>query len=76
MIHNHPSGDPTPSEEDKYATKQIEKAGELIGVKLHDHIIIGQGKYASVFDEKVRDACAIDRPQFMVAEFDDRERER
>ena len=52
LIHNHPSGDPTPSEDDLAATEQIEKAGELIGVKLIDHIIIGSGRHASLRDMK------------------------
>ena len=50
LIHNHPSGDPTPSEDDMSATEQIEKAGELIGVKLIDHIIIGSGRHVSLRD--------------------------
>ena len=48
LIHNHPSGDPTPSDDDIAATAQMEKAGELIGVKLIDHIIIGCGRHASL----------------------------
>ena len=50
LIHNHPSGDPTPSEDDIYATKQIEQCGELIGIKVIDHIIIGQGRFTSLRD--------------------------
>lgn len=42
MVHNHPSGDPTPSQEDIELTKRIKKAGELLGVNLLDHIIIGK----------------------------------
>lgn len=41
LIHNHPSGDTTPSQEDIHATKRIKDAGQLLGVKLIDHIIIG-----------------------------------
>ena len=48
LVHNHPSGDPTPSDDDLFATAQIEKAGELIGVKLIDHIIIGSGRHTSL----------------------------
>jgi DNA repair protein RadC len=47
MVHNHPSGDPTPSIQDKRVTKVIEKAGELMDILLTDHIIIGQNKYYS-----------------------------
>jgi DNA repair protein RadC len=50
LIHNHPSGDPTPSDDDITATEQIEKAGEMIGVKLIDHIIIGCGRHVSLRD--------------------------
>ena len=53
VVHNHPSGDPTPSEDDLKATDQIEKAGELIGVKLIDHIIIGSGRHVSLRDMNV-----------------------
>ena len=53
LIHNHPSGDPSPSKDDIEATKQIEKAGTLIGVKLIDHIIIGSGRHASLRDMNV-----------------------
>ena len=53
VIHNHPSGDPTPSKDDLAATDQIEKAGEMIGVKLIDHIIIGSGRHVSLRDMNV-----------------------
>ena len=41
LIHNHPSGDTTPSREDIRATERIKQAGEMLGIKLIDHIIIG-----------------------------------
>ena len=41
LVHNHPSGDPTPSREDIEITKRLKEAGEILGVKLLDHIIIG-----------------------------------
>jgi len=56
LVHNHPSGDPTPSKDDLYATEQIEKAGELIGVKLIDHIIIGGCRHVSLRDMNVINA--------------------
>ena len=46
-IHNHPSGDPYPSSEDKKLTESLDKAGEVLGIPLMDHIIIGDGKYYS-----------------------------
>lgn len=48
LLHNHPSGDPTPSREDIQITGTIKKAGELIGIGLMDHIIIGDNKYISL----------------------------
>lgn len=40
-IHNHPSGDPTPSVEDRDVTRRLQRAGELLGIPLADHVIIG-----------------------------------
>jgi len=48
MVHNHPSGDPSPSSEDISITARIAEAGKLIGIELVDHIIIGDGKYISM----------------------------
>ena len=42
LFHNHPSGDPTPSDEDIAVTKRLVKAGELLGIPILDHIILGQ----------------------------------
>jgi len=53
VIHNHPSGDPNPSREDINVTKRIEKAGELLGIALLDHIIIGDQRYISFKEEKL-----------------------
>lgn len=46
LVHNHPSGDCEPSEYDKALTKRVEKAGVLLGVRLYDHVIIGEGHYS------------------------------
>lgn len=46
LIHNHPSGDITPSEADMNATTRMKKAGDLMNIKLADHIIIGNGYYS------------------------------
>lgn len=48
MVHNHPSGDPSPSSEDTAITARIAEAGRLIGIELVDHIIIGDGRYISM----------------------------
>lgn len=42
MVHNHPSGDPTPSAADIEMTKEVQEAGEKLGIRLHDHVIIGR----------------------------------
>ncbi|MEY8516083.1 DNA repair protein RadC [Lachnospiraceae bacterium 29-84] len=47
LLHNHPSGDPCPSEADKRVTKRVEDCGALMGIALADHIIIGDNKYIS-----------------------------
>lgn len=51
ILHNHPSGDPTPSREDIHSTKRLKEAGNLVGIKLMDHIIIGDNKYISLGEE-------------------------
>lgn len=53
LIHNHPSGDPSPSGEDRLMTKRVLKAGELVGISLLDHIIIGDHRYFSFREEGV-----------------------
>lgn len=50
LIHNHPSGNPEPSEADIAITKKIHAAGELIDIHLSDHIIIGNGCYVSLLE--------------------------
>lgn len=47
-LHNHPSGDPTPSREDIEVTKRLVECGKIIGIDLLDHIIIGEQKYVSL----------------------------
>ncbi len=53
LMHNHPSGDPTPSREDLLTTKRILDAGALIGIELLDHIIIGNNCYISFREEGI-----------------------
>ena len=48
LLHNHPSGDPTPSKEDVLITRRIQEAGRLIDVELLDHIVIGDNCYVSL----------------------------
>lgn len=51
VLHNHPSGDPTPSKEDLQITSRLKNAGEVIGIPLLDHIIVGDGVYKSLKEE-------------------------
>ncbi len=51
LIHNHPSGNPSPSEEDLRITKQLVEAGRLLGIKVYDHIILAGESYRSLADE-------------------------
>ncbi len=51
LIHNHPSGDPQPSNEDINITHRLVEVGNLVGIKVLDHIIIGDNRYIS-FKEK------------------------
>ncbi len=47
VVHNHPSGDPTPSADDRAVTTQLVAAGRLLDIPVHDHVIVGRGRYAS-----------------------------
>ena len=53
VVHNHPSGDPTPSPEDVRLTGQLVEAGKLLDVEVIDHIVIGQGTYVSMRERKL-----------------------
>lgn len=53
LVHNHPSGDPEPSSEDIETTGRLVRAGEILGIKVIDHIIIGDGRYLSLREKGV-----------------------
>lgn len=53
LIHNHPSGDPQPSSEDLSITRRLKEAGELLGVRILDHLVVGDGTYYSFADQGV-----------------------
>ena len=53
VLHNHPSGDPTPSLEDIRVTRDIREAGDLLDISLLDHIIIGDGRFVSMKERKL-----------------------
>src|SRR5256886_938454 len=48
LLHNHPSGDPTPSREDVRLTRQLVECARLLDLRLHDHVVIGRGRYVSL----------------------------
>ena len=48
VVHNHPSGDPTPSPEDVRLTEMLVQAGKLLDIEVLDHLIIGQGRFISL----------------------------
>jgi len=48
LVHNHPSGDPTPSREDREITCRLKEAGDLLGIRVLDHVIIGQETFVSL----------------------------
>ncbi|HUP51976.1 MAG TPA: DNA repair protein RadC [Longimicrobiales bacterium] len=51
LVHNHPSGDPTPSAEDRAVTRQLAEAGRAVGIPVLDHVVVGRGAYTSLADE-------------------------
>lgn len=51
FVHNHPSGDPSPSEEDRALTARLVAAGEVLGIQVLDHLIVGDGRYTSFADQ-------------------------
>jgi DNA repair protein RadC len=51
FLHNHPSGDPTPSAEDRRLTDRLVTAGDVLGIRVLDHMVIGDGRYVSFADE-------------------------
>jgi len=52
LVHNHPSGDPSPSKNDFRATDRIYEAADIMGIELLDHIVIGDNKFESIFAKK------------------------
>ncbi|MBP2653279.1 MAG: repair protein RadC [Firmicutes bacterium] len=53
LVHNHPSGDPSPSREDITLTKKLMEAGSLLDISVVDHVIIGDGKYVSLVEQGI-----------------------
>jgi DNA repair protein RadC len=63
VAHHHPSGDHTPSPEDRRVTERINKAGELLGISCLDHLVIGGTRFFSFADGITRDLPRVQRPQ-------------
>ena len=53
LLHNHPSGDPSPSQNDISITRRVKELGEFLGITLVDHIIIGDNSYVSLNEENL-----------------------
>jgi DNA repair protein RadC len=53
LLHNHPSGDPTPSREDVRLTRQLVECARLLDLRIHDHIIVGHGTYVSLAEKGI-----------------------
>jgi DNA repair protein RadC len=53
LVHNHPSGDPTPSAEDRAVTKQLAQAGRTVGIPVVDHVVVGAGRFVSLAEQGV-----------------------
>lgn len=62
LIHNHPTGDPTPSKQDIVFTQNVEQASNILGIQLLDHIVIGNRNYVSIFSERAK-IKSIDEPK-------------
>ncbi len=48
LVHNHPSGDPTPSDEDIELTKRLIQVTKMLEIEMIDHVVLGDGKYKSI----------------------------
>jgi DNA repair protein RadC len=66
LVHNHPSGEPTPSPDDRVTTYELVQAGDLLGVPVADHVIIGEGRYFS-FNDRGELRRGLEPPVALVA---------
>ena len=53
LLHNHPSGDPTPSREDIRLTRQLVECARLLDLRIHDHLVIGHGRFVSLAERGI-----------------------
>lgn len=63
LVHNHPSGDPTPSTADLQFTEKVRQGAEILGIQLADHIVIGKTKYVSIFSQRRQDEIENERKE-------------
>ena len=72
VMHNHPSGDATPSPEDHAVTQRLRTVGDVVGIELLDHIVVGQDRFYSFADESYRPCPGLDSGQDVVDHRDGR----
>jgi DNA repair protein RadC len=53
LVHNHPNGDPTPSQDDKNITRELKKAAETLGIRIIDHVVMAKDKILSMVEERI-----------------------
>jgi DNA repair protein RadC len=53
LVHNHPNGDPTPSEDDKKITKELKAAAAVLGLRIIDHVVVSREKTLSMVEERI-----------------------
>src|SRR5436190_903082 len=53
LLHNHPSGDPTPSREDVRLTRQLVECARLLDLRIHDHVVVGRGRFVSLAERGI-----------------------
>lgn len=68
IVHNHPAGNPTPSEADINVTQRMCEAGELLGIEVYDHVVIGAGQYFSFKEEAAKRAQRHMSPEELLAQ--------
>lgn len=64
FVHNHPSGDPTPSAEDVEITRRLCAVADVVGIRVLDHVVVGDGRYVSFLEHGLLDAPGVRRPAF------------
>ena len=62
LVHNHPSGDPNPSLDDRLVTDQLVAAGDILGIMVRDHIVVGRGRYVSFVESGLMPGGDRNRP--------------